>query len=74
MNDDYTPMAFVDALLAEVFHKSTEDAKLITANVHQQGKGIAGVYTREIAETKTVQSIQLARKQGHPLLIQAEPE
>ena len=74
MNDDYTPMDFVAALLMEVFHKSMDDAKIITANVHEQGKGIAGVYSREIAETKAIKSVQIARKNGHPLLIQAEPE
>ena len=74
MNDNYTPMDFVSTLLMEVFHKSAEDAKIITANVHEQGKGIAGVYSREIAETKAVKSAQIARSHGHPLLIQAEPE
>ena len=74
MNDDYTPMDFVAALLMEVFHKSVDDAKVITMNVHKQGKGIAGVYSREIAETKAIKSMQIAHKNGHPLLIQAEPE
>ena len=74
MNDDYTPMDFVAALLVEVFHKSVEDAKVITMSVHKQGKGIAGVYSREIAETKAIKSVQIARNSGHPLLIQAEPE
>ena len=74
MNDNYTPMDFVAALLMEVFHKSVEDAKIITANVHEQGKGIAGVYSREIAETKAIKSVKIARNHGHPLLIQAEPE
>jgi len=74
MNDNYTPMDFVAALLMEVFHKSAGAAAAITMSVHEQGKGIAGVYSREIAETKAIKSVQIARNSGHPLLIQAEPE
>ena len=74
MNDDYTPMDFVATLLMEVFHKSPEEAKVITMQVHEQGKGIAGVYTREIAETKAIKSVITARKYQHPLMVQAEPE
>jgi len=51
-NDDYTSMEFVVLLLEKVFHKSTVEATRIMLNVHQQGIGVAGVYHKEIAETK----------------------
>ena len=74
LNDDFTPMAFVIALLVSVFRKSGAEATRLMLTVHQEGKGIAGVYSREIAETKAVQARQLAQSEGHPLLAQIEPE
>ena len=66
-NDDYTSMEFVVLLLQKVFHKSTVEATRIMLNVHQQGIGIAGVYHKEIAETKVAIVHDLAQKNEYPL-------
>jgi len=66
-NDDYTSMEFVIAILETVFHKSTNDATKIMLNVHNKGVGIAGVYTREICETKISVVHELAKKNEFPL-------
>ena len=66
-NDDYTSMEFVIAILETVFHKSANDATKIMLNVHNEGIGIAGVYTREICETKISVVHQLAKKNEFPL-------
>jgi ATP-dependent Clp protease adaptor protein ClpS len=66
-NDDYTSMEFVVLLLEKVFHKSIAEATRIMLNVHQQGIGIAGVYHKEIAETKVAIVHDLAQKNEYPL-------
>ncbi|AGF77067.1 hypothetical protein UWK_00484 [Desulfocapsa sulfexigens DSM 10523] len=66
-NDDYTSMEFVVAVLERVFRKNTSEASKIMMNVHQEGVGIAGVYTLEICETKVVIVHDLARKNEFPL-------
>ena len=66
-NDDYTSMEFVVLLLEKVFHKSTAEATRIMLNIHQQGIGIAGVYHKEIAETKVAIVHNLAQKNEYPL-------
>ena len=66
-NDDYTTMDFVIHVLEVVFHKRNEEATMIMMNVHQKGIGIAGTYTREIAETKIVLVHDMARKSEFPL-------
>lgn len=66
-NDDYTTMEFVVIILEKIFHKSTAEATRIMLNVHKQGIGLAGVYTREIAETKVETVHSLARKNQYPL-------
>ena len=73
-NDDYTSMDFVVQILEQLFHKSKAEATRIMLNVHNNGKGIAGVYTKEIAETKCVQVRQLAIQYELPLLAESEPE
>ncbi len=67
LNDDYTPMDFVVDILINVFHKNYQEAEAITLMVHEQGKGLCGTYSYEIAETKIMQVSQLAKEHGHPL-------
>ncbi len=67
LNDDYTPMEFVVAILQEYFNKGLEDATRIMLNVHREGKGVCGVYSKDIAATKVEYVISHARKAGHPL-------
>jgi ATP-dependent Clp protease adaptor protein ClpS len=66
-NDDYTTMEFVISILETVFHKSTPDATRIMLNVHNEGVGVAGIYTREISETKIAVVHELAKKNEFPL-------
>jgi ATP-dependent Clp protease adaptor protein ClpS len=66
-NDDYTTMDFVITILETVFHKDPGEATRIMLNVHQQGIGIAGIYTREIADTKIHIVHDLARRNEFPL-------
>jgi ATP-dependent Clp protease adaptor protein ClpS len=73
-NDNYTTMEFVVEVLQTVFHKSEPDAVRIMLAVHQQGVGVAGVYTFEIAETKVNQVAQHAKAHAFPLLCTLEEE
>lgn len=74
LNDDVTPMDFVVGTLIEIFKHSQETAKEITLEIHNNGSGIAGVYSFEIAEAKAVEATQLARSNGFPLQIKMEEE
>ncbi len=66
-NDDYTTMDFVVMILETVFGKNTDEATRIMLNVHNQGQGVAGIYTREIGETKVAVVHRMARKNQFPL-------
>jgi len=66
-NDDYTTMEFVVYVLQGIFHHSETEAMQIMLHVHKHGIGVAGVYTREIAETRITQVEALARKHEYPL-------
>jgi ATP-dependent Clp protease adaptor protein ClpS len=66
-NDDYTTMEFVIEVLIRFFRKTQEEALAITLQVHQRGRGVAGIYSFEIAETKVFQVTELAQSRGHPL-------
>jgi ATP-dependent Clp protease adaptor protein ClpS len=68
LNDDYTPMEFVVEVLETFFVMSREKATQIMLHVHTQGKGVCGVFTREIAETKVAQVNEFSRQNNHPLL------
>lgn len=73
-NDDYTTMEFVVEVLMEVFRKSMPEATRVMLTIHRSGKGVAGVYTKEVAETKASQATDRARAAGYPLLVTTEPE
>lgn len=72
LNDDFTPMEFVVEVLQIFFGMGREQATQIMLMVHQKGKGVCGVYTRDIAETKATQVNQYAKANQHPLLSEIE--
>ena len=74
LNDDFTPMDFVVHVLQRFFSKSEMEATQIMLDVHQRGVGIAGVFSKEIAETKVHQVNQFARKNKYPLKCTMEEE
>lgn len=74
LNDDVTPMEFVIALLMGVFRHKQEQATEITMKIHREGSAVAGIYSYEIAEQKTIESTNLARSNGFPLQIKLETE
>jgi len=74
LNDDKTPIEFVIELLVSLFRHSEETAKDITLTVHNEGSAVAGIYTYEIAEQKTIESTALSRQHGFPLQIRIEQE
>ena len=72
-NDNYTTMEFVIYILESVFHHSKNASGKIMMDVHEKGKGIAGTYTRDIAQTKALQVRTLAKENDFPLKCIAEP-
>jgi ATP-dependent Clp protease adaptor protein ClpS len=72
INDDYTPMEFVVEVLQIFFRMNREQATHVMLTVHTQGKGVCGIFTRDIAETKAAQVNQYAREHEHPLLCEIE--
>lgn len=74
LNDDYTPMEFVVDVLERIFNKSHEAAVRIMLHVHQNGVGVCGVFTYEVAETKVAQVLDAARRNQHPLQCTMEKE
>lgn len=73
-NDDYTTMEFVVDVLMRFFRRSATEATQIMLEVHTHGVGVAGTYTREVAETKVEQVTEAAHEEGFPLLLTIEPE
>jgi ATP-dependent Clp protease adaptor protein ClpS len=67
LNDDYTPMDFVVVVLQTVFAMSREKATQVMLQVHREGMGVCGTYTREVAAAKVDQVLNIARKYQHPL-------
>jgi ATP-dependent Clp protease adaptor protein ClpS len=74
LNDDYTTMDFVVLILEKVFHKNPVEGTQIMLHVHKSGKGLAGVYSREIAETKIVTVHEFSQQSGFPLKCSMEKE
>ena len=73
-NDDFTTKEFVVQILMAVFHKPMAEATAVMWQVHRNGLGVAGIFTREIAETKVVVTTSLAREAEFPLRVSMEPE
>ena len=67
LNDDYTPMDFVVVVLQTVFSMSREKATLVMLQVHREGMGVCGTFTRDVAAAKVDQVTEMARKHQHPL-------
>jgi ATP-dependent Clp protease adaptor protein ClpS len=74
LNDNYSTVDFVIQVLMQIFKKNLEEATTITMNIHEQGKGICGIYTYEIAQTKVAQVKANARKAEFPLKAIVEEE
>ena len=73
LNDDYTPMEFVVLVIQEFFNKDLETATQIMLKIHLDGKGVCGVFSKDVAATKVDQVTEAARKNGHPLQCIGEP-
>ena len=73
LNDDYTPMEFVVELIEQFFYKSRENATRIMLSIHTEGKGVCGIYTEDVAETKVAVVNQYSMDHQHPLLCEIEP-
>ena len=73
-NDDFTPMEFVVEILESVYNRSAAESTRIMLTVHRTGIGVAGVFSREIAEAKAMKTVRYARESGYPLLCTTEPE
>lgn len=71
-NDNATPMNFVVDLLVHLYHHSLDAANSITEEIHTKGKGVAGLYTYEIADQKATETISLSRANGFPLIATLE--
>lgn len=74
LNDDSTPMEFVIEILMTIFRKSYEEASEVMMQVHEQGRGIAGTYSYEVAEQKSIETTNDARAHGYPLDVTLEEE
>ena len=74
LNDDYTTMEFVVEILVTIFGKNTVESTQVMLHVHRNGKGLAGVYSKDIAETKIAQAHALASDNGFPLKCDMEKE
>jgi len=74
LNDDSTPMEFVIEILVGVFNKTPAEAEKITMQVHNEGKGVAGIYFYETAEQKVFEATNISRANGFPLSLNMEEE
>jgi ATP-dependent Clp protease adaptor protein ClpS len=67
LNDDYTPMEFVVMVLQQYFQRDMDTATLIMLKIHHEGRGVCGVYSKDVAATKVELVLSAARRDGHPL-------
>jgi ATP-dependent Clp protease adaptor protein ClpS len=74
LNDDYTSMEFVVWVLMNIFRHSQASATRVMLHIHNSGVGVAGIYSREVAETRVAQVKQVSKEAGHPLECTMEPE
>jgi len=74
INDDYTPREFVVRVLEAVFHMGEPQAQSVMMTAHQKGSAVIAVYTKEVAESKADEAIELAQRSGFPLMVTTEPE
>jgi ATP-dependent Clp protease adaptor protein ClpS len=74
LNDDFTPREFVVGVLRSVFRMNGDEARGVMLTAHMRGCCVVAVYTREIAETKAHQAIDMGQREGYPLMFTTEPE
>lgn len=74
LNDDYTTWEFCIKIICTVFHKTLEEADAITRDIHTKGRGLCGIYSFELAETKAAAVQQQARKEGFPMRCSVEEQ
>ena len=74
LNDHYTTMEFVVEVLRTVFRHTPAQATRVMLHIHNSGVGVAGIYTKDVAETRMEQALAMAREHGHPLECALEPE
>lgn len=67
LNDNYTPMEFVIEVFKQIFNKSHSEAHIITMQIHDEGKGLAGVFSKEVAQQKVMEVHTAGQRNGHPL-------
>lgn len=73
LNDDFTPIEFVIAILMKVFRKTEAEAIDMTLTVHTAGHAVVGIYTKDVAQTKVNKATFFAEEEGHPLRFTTEP-
>ena len=74
LNDDATPMDWVIDVLKTIFKHTESTAKELTLTIHEEGSGVAGIYTYEIAEQKSIEAVNASRERGFPLQIKVDKE
>ena len=74
LNDDATPMEWVIGILTEIFKHSTESAETLTMTIHNEGSAVVGTYKYEIAEQKSLETLNTSRSHGFPLQVRVEEE
>jgi ATP-dependent Clp protease adaptor protein ClpS len=74
VNDDVTPMDFVVYMFVKIFNHTEPSAVQLTMKIHNEGSAVAGIYTYEIAEQKSIEATLLARQNGHPLVTKVVEE